>query len=228
MTKPGSRRADLARLWRDRPSSAPSAVRLQALVAHVHFARLAVQFEEHRARAVRMRLADRQEFDHQRLAGLQFDRDLVAASPCRRRTAAWAALRRRRSSAALRANFTNTPDTSGSSALRRATAAWPDSSSTLAAVSSKSTGARCAPGRPRAACAPRRMIFCNCLGHPPSGSPSEPLNISITEFGQRQIVIRPQLLELLHGHAVGHQEDRHVADHLARRRDLHDVAEQLR
>ena len=50
----------------------------QRLVADLHFARLPVQFEEHGADAVRMRHRRRSATNEQRLAGLQFDRDLFA------------------------------------------------------------------------------------------------------------------------------------------------------
>ena len=52
--------------------------------------------------------------------------------------------------------------------------------------------------------------------------PAEHLGYRI---GQRQVVIRTQLLQLLHGRPVAHQEQCHVSNHLARRRHLNDVAE---
>ena len=42
---------------------------------------------------------------------------------------------------------------------------------------------------------------------------------------QRQIVIRPEPLQILHRHIVADEENRAVADDFARRRDLDDVAE---
>ena len=86
-------------------------------------------------------------------------------------------------------------------------------------------GADARPDGPASACRPCRMTSCTSFGQPPSGSPSDPENMSTTEFGSVRLWFGPEPLELLDGHAVADQEDRHVADHLARRRHFHDVAE---
>ena len=72
---------------------------------------------------------------------------------------------------------------------------------------------------------PRRTASTIFGGQPPSGSPSAPENISTTELGSVKVWFAPKRSKLMNGHSVAHQEDRHVADDLARRRDLHDVAE---
>ena len=74
------RRADLAGIAGIGLDARGAAFDFEAAVADGDFARLAVQFEEDRARAVGMRLADGEEFDDQRLAGLEFDGDLLARS----------------------------------------------------------------------------------------------------------------------------------------------------
>ena len=74
----GNGRADLAGL-RGIGLAPRLLFRLQAAVAHRDFSRLTVQLEEHRACAVGVRLAHRQELDHQRLAGLELHRNLLAA-----------------------------------------------------------------------------------------------------------------------------------------------------
>jgi hypothetical protein len=62
-----------------------------AAVGHAHGTRLAVQLEEHRARAVVVHVARRHETHDQVLAALEVDRDFLAGLQCRRRTLASAA-----------------------------------------------------------------------------------------------------------------------------------------
>ena len=62
---------------RFRPA-AHDALSCQRLVEDQHFARLAVQFEEHQPPAVFVRVADRQELDDQRLARLDIDAGFLA------------------------------------------------------------------------------------------------------------------------------------------------------
>ncbi len=188
---------------RSRPACAGSAfgrgghLHLQTLVADLHFARLPVQFEKHRAVAFGMRLAHRQKLDHQRFARLQFHRDLVAASASRSRIAAWAAPPRCRTPAAPSANFRNT-----SGYIRKLSTSSGDGSCpilrpSVAAVSSKSTGGRCAPGRPALRLRAFQNHLLQALRPAAFGLAQRALEHLDHGCGQRQVVIRPEPLQLL-------------------------------
>ena len=57
------------------------------MIAHANFARLAVQFEEERARAIGMRLADGKKSHDQRFSGLDLDGDFLFRVASRRNIA---------------------------------------------------------------------------------------------------------------------------------------------
>ena len=106
-------------------------------------------------------------------------------------------------------------------------AARSSSASSLRAAA-KSTVGSVAPGpalRSAWRRAESRMIFWSTFGQPPSGSPSSPCIISTTLRGK--FSGRVGFSTSIGGQAVGDHEQRQVADDLARRRHLHDVAEQL-
>ena len=125
------------------------AVGLQRLVDDGHIARLAVELEEDGARAVGMRLADRQELDDQRLARLDLDRDflarLQAVEEDRRRQDAGVGVRL----AGARRTPRRPWDRAGTRPLRGGSARGRSACATFSAAASKSAGGSAVAGRGR-------------------------------------------------------------------------------
>ena len=192
-----------------------------------HLARLAVQLEEHRPRAVGVRLADGQELDDQRLARLDVDARSPRPAPCRRRTPASAARSCREYFALVRDEVGE--DLAGTAGTRRRpgrSAARPSLLSSSAAAASKSAGGSVSPGPAgERLAAAQDLASAAACGKPPGGWPSLPSKNSITDSGNASS--RVAFEHVARRQVVGDHEQRHVADDLRRRRDLDDVAEQL-